>query len=220
MILTRTSWFLIQDMFAGGSDTSTNTIEWALAELVRNPHIMKKLEDELDNAVGKERLVQESDLPQLPYLTATVKETLRLHPAAPLLAPHESSIPCNIAGYYIPAKTRAIVNVWTIGRDPAAWENPLEFRPQRFVESNIDARGQHFHFLPFGSGRRGCPGFSLGLQSVQFMLASLVQAFHWSFPDPNKEIDMSEKFGLTVTMANPLLLMAKPKLPSHLFGLA
>lgn len=211
---------VLLNMFAGGTESSAYTVEWALAELLRNTTIMKKLEEELNTVVGKERLVQESDLPQLPYLSAIVKETLRLHPIAPLMAPHESTSPCHIAGYYIPAKTRAFVNVWSIGRDPVAWENPLEFRPERFLENNIDVHGQHFHYLPFGAGRRGCPGFSVGLLSAQVMLSSLVQSFHWSLPDSNKEVDMSEKSGLNMTMANSLLVMATPRLPRHLFALA
>lgn len=213
---------VLSDMFAGGTDTASVTTEWALAELLRQPTIMKTVQAELDSVVGNERLVQESDIASLPYLRAVVKETMRLHPVLPLLIPHESMEPCQIAGYQIPPKTRAFVNVWAIGRDPNSWEKPLEFWPDRFLQSDIDVRGQHFQLLPFGTGRRGCPAWKLGLLNVQLMLATLVHAFDWSLPilsdGSQMEVDLAETFGLTLLMEKRLLAMVVPRLPMHVYG--
>lgn len=179
---------------------------------------MKKVQDEIDALVGKSRKVEESDLSELPFLAAVVKETFRLHPAAPLLLPHESIEPCKLLGYEIPAKTRLYVNVWAIGRDPSEWVNPSEFTPERFVGSEVDVSGQHFGLLPFGSGRRMCPGMALGLTVIQFTLARLLHSFDFSLPSPEKaeDLDMSETFGLTITKTQPLRLTAFPRLPREL----
>ena len=209
-------------MFAGGTDTSTVTMEWAMSELLKNPPIMKKLKAELDAVVGKDRLVQETDVPNLKYLQAVIKETFRLHPVGPLLVPHESTHDCEVAGYQIPAGTRLYVNTWAIGRNPKAWDRPLEFDPERFMtgpDINIDIKGQDFRLLPFGSGRRGCPGIPLGLLIVQWTMATLVHAFDWTLPegqDP-KDIDMTEAFGLTVPRAHALFAYAKPRQAAHLY---
>ncbi|OMO54091.1 Cytochrome P450 [Corchorus olitorius] len=139
-----------------GTDTSAVTTEWALAELINHPNILQKAREEIDTVVGRNRIVEESDIANLPYLQAIVKETLRLHPTGPMIV-RESSENCSIAGYNFPSKTRLFVNVWVIGRDPNHWENPLEFLLERFVTSDgsgkiqLDVRGQHFHMLPFGS---------------------------------------------------------------------
>ncbi|KAG0562564.1 hypothetical protein KC19_9G156400 [Ceratodon purpureus] len=212
----------ILNMFAGGTDTSTVTMEWAMSELLKNPPIMKKLKAELDAVVGKDRLVQETDVPNLKYLQAVIKETFRLHPVGPLLVPHESTHDCEVAGYQIPAGTRLYVNTWAIGRNPKAWDRPLEFDPERFMtgpDINIDIKGQDFRLLPFGSGRRGCPGIPLGLLIVQWTMATLVHAFDWTLPegqDP-KDIDMTEAFGLTVPRAHALFAYAKPRQAAHLY---
>eukprot|EP01018_Ginkgo_biloba_P031776 Gb_10323 [translate_table: standard] len=200
----------ILDLFAAGTDTSAITTEWALSELLRNPQIMRKAQQELDSVVGKERIVEESDIPNLPYLQAIVKETLRLHPAGPLLV-RESTEDCNVMGYHIPGKTRIFVNVWAIGRDPSSWETPLEFRPERFIGNVTDVRGQHFHLIPFGSGRRGCPGTSLALFVVHTALASMIQCFDWKFD--GDQVDMTEGLGLTLPRAVPLTCVAIPRLP-------
>ncbi|KAK1366231.1 3,9-dihydroxypterocarpan 6A-monooxygenase [Heracleum sosnowskyi] len=172
----------ILDIFAVGTDTSAITTEWALAELINHPKIMEKAVQEIYSVVGKNRLVEESDIVHLPYLQAIVKETLRLHPTGPLFT-RESSEDCTIANYRIPAKTRLFVNVWALGRDPKYWDNALEFKPERFIVSTedrgsgktqLDIRGQHFQLLPFGSGQRGCPGVSLGLLVVQTTLAAMI----------------------------------------------
>lgn len=170
----------MQDIFAAGTEASATTIEWALAELINHPNIMKKARQELHKVVGKTRHVEESDIPHLPYLQAIVKETLRLH-SSPLIV-RESTESCTINGYEIPPKTQLFVNVWAIGRDLNHWKNPLEFEPERFMGNKLksgDLRGQNFELLPFGSGRRSCPGTTLALLMVQTTLACMVQCFRF-----------------------------------------
>ena len=192
---------------AASMDTSATMIEWALSELIKHPPMMKKVINELEKVVGMERMVEESDLESLEYLNMVVKETLRLHPVAPLLIPHESMEDCTVDGFHIPQKSRVIVNVWAIGRDPNAWTDADKFLPERFMESDIDFRGQHFQFIPFGSGRRGCPGMQLGLTVVRLVLAQLVHCFDWELPDNMlpSELDMTEEFGLTLPRAKHLV---------------
>nr|GMD46394.1 cytochrome P450 93A3-like [Ipomoea batatas] len=192
------------DIFAAGTDTSAITVEWALAELINHPETMEKASQELDSVIGTNRLVQESDISNLPYLQAIVKETLRLHPTGPMIV-RESTEDCVIGGYNIPAKTRLFVNVWGINRDPRHWENPLEFQPERFLSGEFDVRGQHYEFLPFGSGRRGCPGTSLAMQVVQTSLAAMIQCFKWKVNEGS--VDMEEGPGLTLPRAHPLVCL-------------
>ncbi|KAK7378210.1 hypothetical protein VNO80_03648 [Phaseolus coccineus] len=207
----------ILDVFTAGTDTSALTIEWALAELINHPDVMERAREEIDAVIGSGRLVEESDIVNLSYLQAIVKETLRIHPAGPLIA-RESSESCTIWGHEIPPKTQLFVNVWAIGRDPKHWENPLEFRPERFLsekengKSQLDVRGQYFHLLPFGSGRRSCPGTSLGLQVVQTNLAAMIQCFEWKVKGGNETVDMEEKPGLTLSRAHPLVCVPVPRL--------
>ena len=192
---------------AASMDTSATMIEWALSELIKHPPMMKKVINELEKVVGMERMVEESDLESLEYLNMVVKETLRLHPVVPLLIPHESIEDCTVDGFHIPQKSRVIVNVWAIGRDPNAWTDADKFLPERFMESDIDFRGQHFQFIPFGSGRRGCPGMQLGLTVVRLVLAQLVHCFDWELPDNMlpSELDMTEEFGITLPRAKHLV---------------
>jgi flavonoid 3'-monooxygenase len=208
-------------MISAGIDTSTVTVEWAMAELIRNPHIQRKLTLELDTVVGKDRMAQEADIPNLKYLKAVIKEVLRLHPPTPLLLPHESIQDCEITGYHVPAGTRLFVNVHAIGRSSQAWENPLEFDPERFIaRPEIDVRGQNFNLLPFGSGRRACPAMSLGMVSLEWTIATLVHAFEWSLPagESVKDLDMTEAFGITTPRANVLFLHAIPRLCTDLYS--
>ncbi|CAM6099831.1 unnamed protein product [Calypogeia fissa] len=209
----------MQNILSAGVDTSSSTVEWALTEMSRKPFIMEKVRAEIDSVVGKARKVDESDLPRLPYLGCVVKEALRLHPAAPLLLPHESIEPVKLLNYDIPAKTRLYVNAWAIGRDPSHWTNPLEFYPERFLDSDVDVTGQNFGLLPFGSGRRMCPGMVLGLTVIQFTLARLLHSFEFSLPSPLKpeDVDMGETFGLTIFKTQPLQLMATPRLARELY---
>ena len=198
---------ILLDMVVASFDTASTSILWTLSELFRNPRVMKKLQQELQSVIGMDRMVEEKDLDKLDYLDMVVKESFRLHPVAPLIVPRESREDITIEGYFIPRKSRIIVNTYTIGRDPSVWsDNVEEFHPERFVDDNVDVRGHDFRLLPFGSGRRGCPGIHLGLVTVKFVLAQLVHGFDWELPDgmePN-DIDMSETFGLSLGMAKPL----------------
>ncbi|KAG6538163.1 hypothetical protein ZIOFF_003274 [Zingiber officinale] len=149
----------VMDIFVAGTDTSAVTLEWGLAELINHPDILRKAQDEIEAVVGKKRLVQESDAANLPYLQAIIKETMRLHPSVPMI-PRRSTRDTKIKGYDVPANTTVFINLWAMGRDPEQWPEPLEFRPERFLEEpgqQLDVRGQHFEMIPFGSGRRLCP---------------------------------------------------------------
>lgn len=214
---------ILLDMLHAGSDAPSTALEWAMSELLRRPLVMEKAQEELEKVVGLNRMVSESDLPNLFYLQAVVKETLRLYPSAPLLAPHESMEPCTVCGYEIPAGTRVIVNAWAIGRDPKSWEDAEEFKPERFTQSpynSVDVRGQDFQLIPFGSGRRGCPGMQLGLVILEFVLAQLLHCFDWRLPDgmESRDLDMNEIFGLAIPRAVPLLAIPTPRLPPQAFG--
>ncbi|XP_077222937.1 cytochrome P450 71AU50-like [Tasmannia lanceolata] len=197
---------ILLDMLIGAVDTAAATTEWVLSELLRNPRVMKNVRDELARVVGMDRMVEESDLGNLDYLDMALKESMRLHPVAPLLVPRESMENITIEGYHIPKKSRVIINAWAISRDSTAWPNPEEFNPERFIGNNADMRGSDCLFLPFGAGRRGCPGISLGLLVVRLVVSQLMHCFSWELPDgvkPN-ELDMSEKFSLVVPRANHL----------------
>jgi len=200
-------------MILGGTDTNNTILTWTISLILRNPLVLKKVKDELDIHIRKERCVSESDISKLTYLQAIVKETLRLYPPAPLSAPREFIENCTLSGYNIKKGTRLITNLWKIHTDSNVWEDPLEFKPERFLTTHkdIDVRGHDFELLPFGGGRRMCPGISFGLQMVHFILASFLHSFEIlnSSPDP---IDMTETFGLTNTKAIPLEIHIKPRL--------
>jgi len=193
-------------MLAGSMDTSATAIEWTLSELLRNPRVMKKLQMELESVVGMERKVEESDLEKLEYLDMVIKESMRVHPVAPLLIPHQSTEDCMVGEFLIPKKSRVIVNAWAIMRDPSAWKEAEKFWPERFEGSNVDVRGREFQLIPFGSGRRGCPGIQLGLTVVRLTVAQLVHCFDWELPNHMlpADLDMADEFGLTMPRANPL----------------
>ncbi|TKY66140.1 Beta-amyrin 24-hydroxylase [Spatholobus suberectus] len=205
------------DMFIAGTNGPASVLEWSLAELVRNPHVFKKAREEIDSVVGKERLVKESDIPNLPYLQAVVKETLRLHPPTPIFA-REAMRACQVDGYDIPANSTILISTWAIGRDGNYWDNALEYNPERFLfadgpgKSKIDVRGQYYQLLPFGSGRRSCPGASLALLVIQATLASLIQCFDWVVNDgKNHDVDMTEEGRVTVFLAKPLKCKPVPR---------
>ncbi|KAJ6678039.1 CYTOCHROME P450 93A3-LIKE [Salix viminalis] len=197
---------IMLDMLAGSMDTSATAIEWTLSELIKHPRAMKKVQRELEEKIGMDRMVEESDVEGLEYLDMVIKEAFRLHPVAPLLIPHESMEDCTVDGFLIPQKTRIIVNVWAIGRDESAWTDASKFIPERFAGSDVDVRGRDFQLLPFGSGRRGCPGIHLGLTMVRQTVAQLVHCFDWELPDSMlpEELDMTEAFGLVTPRANHL----------------
>ncbi|GMY15350.1 cytochrome P450 CYP736A12-like [Fagus crenata] len=174
---------IIIDMISGAYDTSATAIEWTFSELLRHPRAMKHVQEELERVIGMHRMVKETDLANLTYLDMVVKESLRLHPVGPLLVPHESMEDIEINGYYIPKKSRLIINFWAIGRDPNVWsDNVEEFYPERFLNSNIELMGHNFELIPFGSGRRGCPGIQLGLTTIKYVLAQLLHCFDWVLP--------------------------------------
>ncbi|KAL6649969.1 hypothetical protein ACP70R_014193 [Stipagrostis hirtigluma subsp. patula] len=209
------------DFVAGGTDTSAVVVEWAMSELLRNHKLLAKATEELDRVIGDDRLVQEGDIANLPYIEAIVKETMRLHPVTPMLAPRLCREDTSMDGYDIPAGTLVFVNVWAIGRDAAVWgDTAEEFRPERFVGSGVDVKGQDLELLPFGSGRRMCPGYGLGLKMVQLTLANLLHAFAWRLPDgvAAEELSMEEKYGLAVPRKVPLEAVIEPKLPAHLYA--
>ncbi|CAN6247921.1 unnamed protein product [Urochloa humidicola] len=208
----------IIDVVTAGSDTSAAMVEWMLAELLNHPESLRKVVAEIDDVVGSNRIAGEGDLPRLPYLMAAYKETLRLHPAAPI-AHRQSSEWITLRGFAVPPGTAVFINIWAIGRDPAFWEDPLEFRPERFMPGGgtaegLEPRGQQFHFMPFGSGRRGCPGMGLAMQSVPAVLAALVQCFDWAAGagDGKTMIDMDESDGLVCARKQPLVLRPTPRL--------
>ncbi|PHU20837.1 Cytochrome 82A3 [Capsicum chinense] len=205
-------------MLAGGTDTTIVTLTWTLSLLLNNYQSLKRAQDELDTHVGKNRRVQESDIKNLVYLQAIVKESFRLYSPGPILLPHESIEDCVVSGYDIPKGTRLLVNIWKFQHDPKIWPNPHEFTPERFLTTHkdIDVKGNHFELLPFGSGRRMCPGVSLALQVVHYVLAVLLQGFEIKRPS-DEPIDMSGSFGLTILKASPLKVHLTPRLDSNLY---
>ncbi|XP_048559215.1 indolin-2-one monooxygenase-like [Triticum urartu] len=215
---------ILLDMFEAGTETTYLVLEFAMAELMNNRHVMAKLQAEVRRrrapaaAVGKDDegesaqdVVTEEELGDMAYLKATVKETLRLHPPVPLLLPHLSIADCEVDGYAIPAGTRLMVNAWALARDPASWEAPDEFAPERFLQGGsaaaVDSKGKDFEFLPFGSGRRICPGINFANTAVEMMLANLVYHFDWELPPGTKEVDMTEVFSLSIRRKEKLLLV-------------
>ncbi|CAN1795865.1 Flavonoid 3'-monooxygenase [Linum perenne] len=216
--------YLMQNMFTAGTDTSSSTVEWAIAELIRSPKIMAQLQSELDSVVGRDRLVTELDLPKLPYLQAVIKETFRLHPSTPLSLPRIAAESCEINGRHIPKGATLLVNVWAIARDPDVWSDPLRFDPERFLpggeKPGVDVKGSDFELIPFGAGRRICAGLSLGLRMVQLMTASLVHAFDWELADGLKpgNLNMDEAYGLTLQRAEPLNVKPMPRLSAQVYG--
>ncbi|KAI5328595.1 hypothetical protein L3X38_027992 [Prunus dulcis] len=198
-------------MMLGGTDTSSSTAEFAFAETVNNPAVMGKAKQELDDVVGKGNIVQEAHISKLPYLQAVMKETLRLHPVAPLLVPHCPSETCTVGGYTIPKGSRVLVNAWAIHRDPSNWEDPLDFDPDRFLHIKGDYSGSDFNYLPFGSGRRICAGTAMVERMVVYTLATLLHSFDWKLPLGEK-LDLSEKFGIVMKKKIPLVLIPTPRL--------
>ncbi|KAK1668003.1 hypothetical protein QYE76_056162 [Lolium multiflorum] len=201
---------IIMDTFVGGVNTSSVTIMWAMSELIRNPLVLKKVQEELRMVAGGNDRVQPEDMPKLSYLKMVVKETLRLYPSVPLLLPRETMRHIKIGGYDVPAKTRVLVNAWAIGRDPASWgEDAGEFNPDRFVDKEVNLQGTHFQLLPFGAGQRMCPGIAMALTNVEFTLANLLCGFQWELPEGTKAEDVSmEEVGLlTFHRKTPLVLV-------------
>ncbi|KAJ0246542.1 Cytochrome P450 [Hirschfeldia incana] len=198
---------LLLDLFLAGTDTSSSTVEWAMAELLRSPRMMVKAQEEIREAIGENDNIEELDMLKLPYLQAVVKETLRLHPPSPFLIPRISkSDDVQIFEFIIPKNTQVLVSLWAIGRDPRVWENPTQFKPERFLGREIDVKDNDFELIPFGAGRRICPGLALGFRIVHLVLASLLYGFDWKYQNGilPENVDMSEAFGVTLHKAEPL----------------
>ncbi|KAI3684652.1 hypothetical protein L6452_33877 [Arctium lappa] len=200
---------LIAELLAAGTDTSAGTMEWAMSLLLNNPQVLRKAQNEIDREVGKDRLVDESDIANLPYLRCIINETLRLYPAGPLLVPHESSEDCVIRGYNIPSGTMLLVNQWAIHHDPRLYSDPKRFNPERF--DGLEGTRDGFKLMPFGSGRRSCPGEGLAVRVLGSTLGLLIQCFDWERMS-EKMIDMTEAPGLTLSKAESVVIKCKPRL--------
>ncbi|MBA0729312.1 hypothetical protein Golax_025938 [Gossypium laxum] len=210
------------NLVLGGSDTTMVTLTWALSLLLNNPRVLKKAQDELDMHVGKHRPLEESDIQNLVYLQAIVKETLRLYPSQPVIGLPAALEDCILStGYHIPSGTRLMVNAWMIQRDELVWSEPHDFQPERFLttKKDMDFQGQTFELIPFGSGRRSCPGVSLALKMLHFILGSLLHSFEVGKPSKLEDVDMTESTGLTNLKATPLEVLITPRLESKLYKL-
>ncbi|KAG5038404.1 hypothetical protein JHK86_019244 [Glycine max] len=201
---------LILDMFVAGTDTTHTALEWTMSELLKHPMVMHKLQDEVRSVVGNRTHVTEDDLGQMNYLKAVIKESLRLRPPLPLIVPRKCMEDIKVKGYDIAAGTQVLVNAWVIARDPSSWNQPLEFKPERFLSSSVDFKGHDFELIPFGAGRRGCPGITFATNIIEVVLANLVHQFDWSLPGgaAGEDLDMSETAGLAVHRKSPLLAVA------------
>jgi cytochrome P450 len=171
--------YVWQALLIAGSDSISKGIGKAIEELLEHPLFHKRALDELDEVVGRKRLVEELDISRLPLIQNIIKETLRLHPPAQLLIPHGNLEPCEVAGFHIPARSSVLINLYALSRDPLFWDSPLEFFPDRFIGSNLTLLGNDFHYIPFGYGKRGCPGLNLGMTTLQYGLALCLQCIDW-----------------------------------------
>ncbi|KAL2517549.1 Cytochrome [Abeliophyllum distichum] len=200
--------YMLLEMLPAGAGTLIATTEWAMAELLKNKEAMAKLHQELEGEIMNTNFVKESQLSKLPYLNACIKETLRLHPPIAFL-PHCANSTCEVMNYTIPKNSLVLVNLWAMGHDPMIWDDPFSFRPERFLNSNLEFKGQDFEFLPFGGGRRMCPGLPYAHRQVQLILASLIYYFKWYLQNDGDpwQIDMDEKYAVPLQMKKPLLLL-------------
>ncbi|KAL2893557.1 Cytochrome P450 76AD1 [Bienertia sinuspersici] len=204
---------LLMDFFTAGTDTTSSTLEWAMTKLLRSPEKMAKVQAELEQVIGKNGVLGESDISKLPYLQAIVKETLRMHPPTVFLIPRKADNDVELYGYVVPKNAQIFVNLWAISRDPNQWENPNVFSPERFMEREIDMKGQDFGLIPFGAGRRMCPGDVFAIRMLNLMLGSLLHGFNWKVENGLRPeaIDMNDKFGVTIQKAQPLRIIPTPK---------
>ncbi|OWM64970.1 geraniol 8-hydroxylase-like isoform X2 [Punica granatum] len=195
---------ILADLVVAGVDTTHTTVEWAMVELLRHAEKMAKARAEIEQVLGKDTKVQESDIPRLPYLRAVVKETFRLY--SPFLLPHRAETEVDLCGFKIPKDTQIMVNLWAMGRDESVWQDPDRFEPERFLELKIDIKGTDFELIPFGAGRRMCPGMPLGYRMVHLILGSLIRSFDWKLAngEATETMDMNEKNGITIQKAKPL----------------
>ncbi|KAJ4718762.1 Cytochrome P450 [Melia azedarach] len=205
---------IVLDLFSAGTETSSTTIEWAMAELLKNPRVMKKAQEEVREACKGKSKIEEADIQNLQYLKLVIKETFRLHPPL-VLIPRVASETCEINEYTIPANTKILVNPYAIGRDPMTWKNPECFQPERFEGSSIDFKGNNFELLPFGSGRRMCPAVLFSVRSIELAISQLLYHFDWKLADGIKleNLDMTEIFAVTARKKNNLHLISKTRIP-------
>nr|GFA50111.1 cytochrome P450 [Tanacetum cinerariifolium] len=203
----------MQELFIAGTDTVVSTIEWTMAELLKNKEIMKKVQEELKSEINTNASIMKFDFSKMTYFNACIKETLRLHPVVPLLIPRRAVETCEVMGYTIPQNSQIWVNIWALSRDPKVWDEPNIFKPERFIGSHLNYTGHDFEFTPFGGGRRMCPGLLSGIKGLETILASLILGFDWVLPhgeDP-ANLDMNEHFGVTLQKEKPLELIFKRK---------
>ncbi|XP_051136969.1 premnaspirodiene oxygenase-like [Andrographis paniculata] len=200
----------IFEMFIAGIETSSLVIEWGMSEMIKNPRVLRKAQQEVRRVLDGKEIFEQMDIEKLSYLKTVIKETLRLHPPGPLLCPRRCREQSRIDGYDIPVNTIVMINVWAIGRDPDIWLDPEKFIPERFEHADIDYKGNHFELIPFGAGRRICPGISFGIAGVELSLAHLLYHFDWGVPDdaPPEDLDMTENFGASAGRKNNLCLIA------------
>lgn len=203
---------VILDLFLAGTETTSSTMDWAMSELIKHPNVMQKVQLEVRNVFKGKENIEERDISKLPYLNQVIKETLRLHPVGPLLLPRLCRETIDLEGYTIPAGTRVLINAWAIMREPSCWVDAESFQPERFEGSNFDFKGSKFKYIPFGSGRRICPGIAFATAGIGYWLAQLLFHFDWKLAGGKmpEELDMKETFGLTASRKNDLFLVATP----------
>ncbi|KAL6598279.1 hypothetical protein ACP70R_046444 [Stipagrostis hirtigluma subsp. patula] len=206
---------LLSDIFSAASDTTSTTLEWTMSELIRNQHIMERAKQEIEKVFGQgHSIISTTDLQELPYIQLIIKEVFRLHPAGPLLIRYTRE-DSQIMGYDIPKGTNVFINTFAIGRDHRLWNDVEEFKPERFANTNMDYRGTHFQFIPFGAGRRQCPGLLFGSATLELAVANLIHHFDWSLPDGASPltIDMNEILGITLRRRSDLHVQAALRMP-------
>jgi len=196
-------------VFSAGSETAATTVNWAMAEMIKDPRVLKKAQAEVRKGFDRRGMVEEATIGEFKYLKSIIKESLRLHPSVPLLLPRECREACEINGYRIPVKSRVLVNAWAIGRDPKYWNDPDKFYPERFMDSSIDFLGTNFEYIPFGAGRRICPGMNYVLANIEQVLALLLYHFDWELPNgmKNEKLELGEEFGVTMSRKGDLYLI-------------
>ncbi|KAL1568311.1 unspecific monooxygenase [Salvia divinorum] len=199
---------IILDVFAAGTDTTATVLEWAMSELLQHPTILKRLQNEVREVVKHGHNISDNNIERMHFLKAVMKETLRLHTPIPLLVPRVAREDVKIMGYEVSKGTMVMTNAWAIGRDPASWDDPESFNPDRFLNSSVDYKGVDFELIPFGAGRRGCPGTAFAMATNEFVLANLVHRFDWKLPSHSGELEMSERPGVAIRRRVPLLAIA------------
>ena len=201
-------------------DNPSNAAEWAMAEMINQPETLQKAIEEIDSVVGKDRLVQESDIPKLNYVKACAREAFRLHPIAPFNLPHVSNADSIVAGYFIPKGSHVLLSRVGLGRNPKVWDEPLEFKPERHLKDGsieVNLTETELRFISFSTGRRGCMGVALGTEMTVMLLARLIQGFTWRVPPNETKINLSESEN-DIFLAKPLHALAKPRLPAQLYS--